>query len=79
MILIRAASLQPAAGRQSTYWPLATPSTGAAELIVARVEKTPGHPGSIHAHDHEEVVVVLAGAAPPSSTASRPGWQRATR
>lgn len=42
-------------------WPM--PSTGAAELIVARVRKTPGHPGSVHSHDHEEVVVALAGVA----------------
>ncbi len=63
MRIIRAAGLQPITGQGSTYWPLATPSTGAAELIVARVRKTPGHPGSIHAHDHEEVVIALAGTA----------------
>ena len=63
MSVIRAASLEPITGQGSIYWPLATPSTGAAELIVARVRKTPRHPGSIHAHDHEEVVVALAGMA----------------
>ena len=63
MSLIRAASLQPITGKGSTYWPLATPSTGAAELIVVRVAKTPRQPGSIHSHDHEEVVVALTGTA----------------
>jgi len=63
MSVIRASRLQPINGQGSIYWPLATPSTGASELIVARVAKTPGNPGSIHAHDHEEVVVVLSGLA----------------
>jgi quercetin dioxygenase-like cupin family protein len=63
MSVIRASRLQPITGQGSIYWPLATPSTGATELIVARVAKAPGHPGSIHSHDHEEVVVALAGMA----------------
>jgi len=63
MSVIRAASLHPITGQGSVYWPLATPSNGAAELIVARVAKAPGQPGSIHSHDHEEVVVALIGTA----------------
>lgn len=44
-------------------WGLATPSLGAQELVVCRVQSSPGRVSRLHSHDREEVVVVLRGAA----------------
>src|SRR6266540_1216629 len=43
------------------YAGLAVPSTGAQELVVARVRKEPTAANAAHSHDREEVVVVLGG------------------
>jgi quercetin dioxygenase-like cupin family protein len=42
--------------------PLATPSLGATEVSVIRQRQRPGGANPPHAHDREEVMVVLAGA-----------------
>ena len=41
---------------------LATPSRGAAEVSVIRQRQQPGGANPAHTHDHEEVMVLLAGA-----------------
>ena len=41
---------------------LATPSRGAEEVSVIRQRQLPGGANPAHAHDREEVMVVLAGA-----------------
>jgi quercetin dioxygenase-like cupin family protein len=50
---------------------LATPSRGAAEVAVWRGVTEPGASTPPHSHDHEEVIVVLAG----SGSASMDGEQ----
>jgi quercetin dioxygenase-like cupin family protein len=42
---------------------LATPSLGATHTSVWRVEIAPGHPATPHQVTHEEIFVVLSGAA----------------
>jgi quercetin dioxygenase-like cupin family protein len=62
MPVIRAAEARRAAGPGTKRAGLATPSLGAAELVVCSVDAELGWQGAPHKHDREEVVLVTGGS-----------------
>jgi quercetin dioxygenase-like cupin family protein len=63
MRVIRAGEGRRRTEEGKAYEGLAVPSTGAQELVVARVRKELAAAIAAHSHDREEVVVVLGGRA----------------
>jgi len=61
MRVVRAGEGRVRTEEGKAYEGLAVPSTGAQELVVARVRKEPTAANAAHSHDREEVVVVLGG------------------
>jgi quercetin dioxygenase-like cupin family protein len=61
MTVVRAADARREDGAHSKRAGLATPSLGAAELIVCSLDAELGWQGAPHSHDREEVVVVTGG------------------
>jgi quercetin dioxygenase-like cupin family protein len=61
MPVVRAADARREDGADTKRAGLATPSLGAAELIVCSLDAALGWHGAPHSHDREEVVVVTGG------------------
>jgi quercetin dioxygenase-like cupin family protein len=58
----KADALTPTGTEGNAAGPVATPSTGAADVSVIRQRQAPGGIGPHHHHDREEVILLLAGS-----------------
>lgn len=47
----------------NAYHSLATPRSGAGEIVMVRATKDPGASSRAHSHDREEVVLIVSGRA----------------